>query len=105
MNTAKAFISVSALKWPMSRPGRCENRKGARNCLGPQVPHVALDDAVHGVVPDAVHVACVFAILGVLALCGKITAVMITNDGVVGVALAAMLSCWCLEGLSGAPLL
>ena len=67
--------------------------------------HVALDDAVHGVVPDAVHVACVFAILGVLALCGKITAVMITNDGVVGVALAAMLSCWCLKGLSGVPLL
>ena len=46
--------------------------------------------AVHATVPDAVHVACVFAIVGVLALCGKITAIIITIDAVVGVALAVM---------------
>ena len=46
--------------------------------------------AVHAVVPDAVDGACVFAILDVLALCGKIIASMVTIDAVVGVALAVM---------------
>ena len=45
---------------------------------------------MHAVVPDAVDGACVFAILDVLALCGKIIASMITIDAVVGVALAVM---------------
>ena len=46
---------------------------------------------MHAIVLDAVHVACVFAILVVLlALRGRIAAIMMTFDVVAGVALAVM---------------
>ena len=76
----------------MSRPSSatCRVRSAAAAHLSGIAAVFVHGHAVHAVVPDAVDGACVFAILDVLALCGKIIASMITIDAVVGVALAVM---------------